>query len=80
MTNDAVETSTGAGAVYSQTNERDRNRLLVFGRAPDGTLAPSGAHETGGAGDGVPHLTSQGSVVLTRNGRHLLVTTRGAGM
>jgi 6-phosphogluconolactonase len=30
--------------------------------------------ETGGDGDGSPHFPSQGSVALTRDGRHLLVT------
>jgi 6-phosphogluconolactonase len=79
MPNEAVDTRAGTGAVYAQTNERDRNRLVVFERAADGTLARSGAHETGGAGDGVPHLTSQGSVVLTKDGRHLLVTNAGSG-
>jgi len=35
--------------------------------------------ETGGRGDGVPHLTSQGSVVLTGDGERLLVTNAGSG-
>jgi hypothetical protein len=48
-------------------------------RAADGTLAPLGVFATGGSGDGVPHLTSQGSVVLTGDGRHLLVTNSGSG-
>jgi len=67
------------GVVYAQTNERDANQLLVFDRAPDGTLVPSGAHETRGSGDGMPHLTSQGSVMLTGGGRHLLVANAGSG-
>src|SRR5262252_9269621 len=67
------------GFVYVQTNEPQRNRLLAFRRAGDGTLAPAGGHETGGAGDGKPHLTSQGSVVLTGDGRHLLVTNAASG-
>ena len=69
----------GAGFVYVQTNEPERNRLLAFRRAGDGTLTPAGAHETGGAGDGKPHLTSQGSVVLTGDGRYLLVTNTASG-
>jgi 6-phosphogluconolactonase (cycloisomerase 2 family) len=67
------------GVVYAQSNEPEANKLLVFERAPDGTLSPSGAHETGGGGDGIPHLTSQGSVMLTASGRHLLVTNAGSG-
>src|SRR5687768_4672937 len=60
--------------VYVQTNEANANQLLTFGRRDDGTLEPRGAVETDGRGDGVPHLTSQGSVVLAGGGRHLLVT------
>lgn len=66
-------------AVYAQSNEHDGNKLLVFDRAPDGTLMPSRAYKTGGRGDGIPHLTSQGSVVVMRDGRHLLVTNAGSG-
>lgn len=59
-------------AVYVQTNE-PRNRVLAFARSEDGGLTPIGAYDTGGAGDGEPHLTSQGSVILTADRRHLLV-------
>src|SRR4051812_18711814 len=61
-------------AVYAQTNKTDANRLLAFRRRDDGTLEPHVAVETGGRGDGVPHLTSQGSVMLADGGRQLLVT------
>jgi 6-phosphogluconolactonase (cycloisomerase 2 family) len=47
--------------------------VIAFARAEDGGLTPAGSYETGGAGDGRPHLTSQGSVVLTADGRYLLV-------
>lgn len=64
--------------IYVQTNEPE-NRVLAFRREEDGSLTPLGEYPTGGAGDGVPHLTSQGSVVLTADGRHLLVTNAGSG-
>jgi 6-phosphogluconolactonase (cycloisomerase 2 family) len=64
---------TMSGTVYVQTNERE-NRLVAFRRSEDGTLAPLGGYPTGGSGDAKPHLTSQGSVVLTGDGRHLLLT------
>jgi 6-phosphogluconolactonase len=64
--------------VYVQTNEPE-NRVLAFRRDGDGSLAPLGSYATGGAGDAVPHLTSQGSVVLTGDGRHLLVTNAASG-
>jgi 6-phosphogluconolactonase len=66
-------------AVYVQTNESGANRVIAFRRAADGTLAELGSYPTGGAGDGTPHLTSQGSVVLTGDGRHLLVANVGSG-
>lgn len=77
MHNETVDS--GSGFVYMQTNEPERNRLLVFRRARDGTLTPAGAYETGGAGDGHPHLTSQGSVVLTGDGQWLLVANTSSG-
>jgi 6-phosphogluconolactonase len=66
----------GSGRVYVQTNEPD-NRVVAFDRAADGGLAELGSTATGGKGDAVPHLTSQGSVVLTGDGRHLLVANAG---
>ena len=63
----------GAGSVYVQTNEPD-NHVIRFARADDGGLVEAGRHATGGKGDGIAHLTSQGSVVLTRDGRYVLVT------
>jgi len=62
-----------AGAVYVQTNEQE-NRVVAFRRGDDGALDVIGSYPTGGAGDGMPHLTSQGSVILTGDGRHLVVT------
>ena len=67
------------GKVFVQTNEADRNRVIAFRRADDGALEGMQSYETGGAGDGVPHLTSQGSVVLTGDGSRLLVTNAGSG-
>jgi 6-phosphogluconolactonase (cycloisomerase 2 family) len=66
-------------AVYVQTNESERNRVVAFARGGDGALSLIGSFETGGAGDGVPHLTSQGSVVLSQDRRSLLVTNAGSG-
>jgi 6-phosphogluconolactonase (cycloisomerase 2 family) len=64
--------------VFVQTNEADANRLVAFRRTPDGTLVSLGSHPTGGAGTGVPHLTSQGSVVLAGDGASLLVANAGS--
>jgi 6-phosphogluconolactonase len=62
-----------ANAVYVQSNET-YNKVVAFSRAADGSLSELATVVTGGAGDAEPHLTSQGSVVLTGDGRHLLVT------
>src|SRR5688500_5938140 len=61
------------GAVYVQSNESE-NRVIAFRRGMDGALERIGDFPTGGKGDAMPHLTSQGSVLLTGDGRHLLVT------
>src|SRR5512132_1529394 len=66
-------------AVFTQTNEAKSNRVVAFRRGPDGQLDALESYETGGAGDGIPHLTSQGSVTLTDNGTRLLVTNAGSG-
>jgi 6-phosphogluconolactonase len=65
-----------AAAVFAQTNEEGRNRVIAFRRGEDGALESLGSYETHGAGDGVPHLTSQGSVILA--GNRLLVTNAGS--
>ena len=65
-------------AVYVQTNGAEGNTVIAFRRAADGALEEQEAHATGGAGSGVPHLPSQGSVVLTGDGRYLLVTNAGS--
>jgi 6-phosphogluconolactonase (cycloisomerase 2 family) len=65
--------SATAGMVFVQTNEPD-NRVIAFARDPEGALEERGSFASGGKGDAVPHLTSQGSVVRTRDGRHLLAT------
>ena len=61
------------GAVFVQSNAA-HNEVIAFSRAADGSLAPAGTFATGGAGDDNAHLPSQGSVTLTRDRRHLLVT------
>src|SRR6185436_6894399 len=75
MTHEGME----PGAVYVQTNETRENRIVAYGRAGDGRLSELGSYPTGGAGDGVAHLTSQGSLVLTGDRRQLIVANAGSG-
>src|SRR3954463_15842813 len=76
MTN--ATTQPTQGAVLVQSNERS-NRLIAFRRDDDGGLTPTGALETGGAGNGTVHLQSQGSVTITGDGSSALVTNAGSG-
>jgi 6-phosphogluconolactonase len=64
--------------VFIQTNESDANRVFAFDRDGEGRLAEPVILATGGRGDGVAHLTSQGSVLLTSDGSRLLVTNAGS--
>ncbi|MEV4619025.1 beta-propeller fold lactonase family protein [Asanoa sp. NPDC049573] len=73
-----MRTDSAPTAVYVQSNERDSNQLLVFRTSPNGALSGPGPVETGGAGDGVAHLASQGCTTLTGDGRSLLVTNAGS--
>ena len=65
-------------AAYVQTNDATENEVIVFSRAEDGALAPLGRSSTGGRGTGLPHLASAGSVVLSDDGRWLLVVNAGS--
>jgi 6-phosphogluconolactonase (cycloisomerase 2 family) len=67
------------GMVFVQTNEAPKNAVVAFRRDQTGGLTQVATTETGGAGSGQPHLPSQGSVVLTGDGRHLLATNAGSG-
>src|SRR6266567_436134 len=65
-------------AVYVQTNDASGNEVIEFSRTGDGALAPQGRYSTGGRGTGLPHLASAGSVVLSDDGRWLLVVNAGS--
>lgn len=74
-----MRTDSAPTAVYVQSNERGGNQLLAFRTSPNGALSGPGPVATGGAGDGVAHLASQGSLTLTGDGRALLVANAGSG-
>jgi 6-phosphogluconolactonase len=67
-----------AGAVYVQTNDAAENEIVAYCRSGEGALRPLGRYSTGGRGNGMPHLPSQSSVVLSGDGRWLLVTNAGS--
>lgn len=66
------------GAVYVQTNGADKNEVVAYRRVAGGKLELLGTFATGGKGTGVPRLGSQGSVILSHDGRWLLVTNVGS--
>jgi len=63
-------------AVYLQTNDAEKNEVVAFRRAADGTLSAPGTYATGGRGTGKPHLASQSSIVV--GGDRLLVVNAGS--
>src|SRR3954469_8749807 len=68
-----------SGFVLTQTNDAHDNELLTYRRDEQGRITAIGGTSTKGAGSGTAHLPSQGSVVLTGNGRHALVANAGSG-
>lgn len=64
--------------VLAQSNDAE-NQLIAFRRDGEGRLTELGSYPTGGAGDGVTNLASQGSVALTGDGRFALVTNAASG-
>ncbi|MBA2297915.1 MAG: beta-propeller fold lactonase family protein [Actinobacteria bacterium] len=66
------------GAVFVMTNDAAGNQVLAYDRARDGRLSLRGTYDTGGAGTSRIRLSSQGSVVLSKNGRQLLVANVGS--
>jgi len=64
------------GFVYVQTNDADRNEVVVFARRAGGELERRNSFLTGGRGSGEPHLPSQSSVLV--DGNRLFVTNAGS--
>lgn len=62
--------------VYVQTNDSNGNEIVAYRRGDDGALAEIARYATGAKGDGVPHLKSQGSLVLA--GGRLFVANSGS--
>jgi 6-phosphogluconolactonase (cycloisomerase 2 family) len=73
----------GSGVVFVQTNEPSGNKIDVFDRGGDGRLSLAGTYPTGGlggvaAGAESDHLASQGSLVLSPDGRALIAVNAGS--
>lgn len=67
-----------SGAVFVMTNDAAGNQVIAYDREANGTLHQAGTFNTGGLGTSHIRLSSQGSVVLTPDGRWLLVANVGS--
>src|ERR1700722_3906828 len=77
----AAQHGTKAGAVFVMTNAADKNQVLAFERATNGTLTFSGAVDTEGRGSGGVNdpLESQGSLTLSQDHSLLFAANAGSG-
>jgi 6-phosphogluconolactonase len=70
-----------AGAVFVMTNNVDKNEVIAYGRASNGTLQETGRFATGGRGSGGNNdpLESQGSLTLSQDHSLLFAVNAGSG-
>jgi 6-phosphogluconolactonase len=70
-----------AGAVFVMTNAVDKNEVIAYRRASDGTLQEAGRFSTGGRGSGGNNdpLESQGSLRLSEDHSLLFAVNAGSG-
>ena len=70
-----------AGAVFVMTNAVDKNEVIAYCRASDGTLQEAGRFSTGGRGSGGNNdpLESQGSLRLSEDHSLLFAVNAGSG-
>src|SRR6202034_4089603 len=70
-----------AGAVFVMTNAIDKNEVIAYRRATDGTLQEGGRFATGGRGSGGNNdpLESQGSLTLSQDHSLLFAVNAGSG-
>jgi 6-phosphogluconolactonase len=73
--------SDNAGAVFVMTNAVDKNEVIAYRRAADGTLQESGRFATGGRGSGGNNdpLESQGSLILSQDHSLLFAVNAASG-
>jgi 6-phosphogluconolactonase len=69
------------GAVFVMTNDVDRNEVIAYKRAADGSLQENRKFATGGRGSGGNNdpLGSQGSLTLSRDRKLLFAVNAGSG-
>ncbi|HEY7161440.1 MAG TPA: beta-propeller fold lactonase family protein [Acidobacteriota bacterium] len=65
------------GAVFTMTNSRTGNSVLMFNRAANGRLVQVGTFSTGGLGTGTA-IANQGGIRISPGGRRLFVVNPGS--
>jgi 6-phosphogluconolactonase len=66
------------GSVYIMTNSATGNQVIVYSRAPGGTLTWQANYATNGLGISGLTGSNQGGLVLSENGRWLIVVNAGS--
>jgi 6-phosphogluconolactonase (cycloisomerase 2 family) len=76
-----TQTDRATGAVFVMTNGADKNEIIAYQRAEDGSLSKAHRFATGGRGSGgtTDPLGSQGSLTLTADHLFLLAVNAGSG-
>jgi 6-phosphogluconolactonase len=76
-----VDSQDGTGAVFAMTNSVNKNEVIAYRRAADGTLREEGRFATGGRGSGGNNdpLESQGSLTLSQDHSLLFAVNAGSG-
>jgi len=76
-----AQPSSHSGAVFLMTNAADKNEVLAYERANDGSLTLSAHYDTEGRGSGgvTDPLASQGSIILSQDHSLLFVANPGSG-
>lgn len=79
----AVAARSANRAVFVQTDNTAGNQIVVYDRAPDGTLTKAGTFDTGGLGGKLEgsvsdHLASQGSLAFDRANKLLYAVNAGS--
>jgi len=71
----------GQGAVFVMTNAADKNEIIAYKRAANGTLSYDSQYDTGGRGSGGVNdpLESQGSLTLSQDHSLLFAVNAGSG-
>ena len=77
----SAQSKSATGAVFVMTNDANKNEVIAFERAANGTLGDSVSYDTHGRGSGgiTDPLESQGSLTLSRDHSLLFAVNAGSG-